>query len=483
MTDLSKLASAAGTFKILNLTLLSADGGAYDITSKFKDLQIFEDLFSPFITGTITLVDTSDVISLFSKHSTDLLQIDLVSLGLDEVNPNNRVHGNFWVYKRGDRIMTANRTIEIKLYFCSMEMLIDSHTTVKRLYKDKPVREILEDIIKTSYYTDKSTIPENLRKKLIMNDKDNPISRNISFVSNMWSASKCFAYCQNHVIDDEGDATYFFFENKSGFNFLNFNDLVKIANNTPFITLSESNFTSNTKDSAGGGVEVEFDVNTDSTIIIGSRRIGQVDALRLYADGGLKITVHNLDILKKEYYPQVITPLDVLPKTPLLNDVYAFETNVIANSDGIQECVLSEYDLFDNTRDTSFNSSIIGPRSISIANFMNNSIELDLLGRTDYTVGQMIEVNLTRKIEINRGDQETKYKDFKYSGRYICSAVSHKFDVNNKHTVTLELCRDGVLSPPGTSETVSDNKKVQSAPLQPQVGPEVAPTPSLRVAD
>ncbi len=487
MTDTNKLASAAGTFKILNLTLLSSSGNSYDIKTKFKDLHIFEDIFSPFISGKITLVDTSDVIDLFSKHSTDLLQIDLVSLGLEESDQKNRVSGTYWIYKRGDRIMTAERTIEITLFFATMEMMIDTHTVVKHSYKDKPVKEVLEDIIKKYYYTEKADIPENLQKKLITNEANNPISRNISFVSNLWPASKCFTFCQNHSIDDEGDATYFFFENKHGFNFLNFNDMVKMANGTPFITLSESNFTANTKDSAGGGVEVEIDVNMDSTIITGARRIGQVDAMKIYQDGGMKMVVHNLDILKKEYKSEIVSPLDVLPKEPLLNDRYIFDADLVGNTDGIQACVQTEYDLFENSKDTTSNVSVIGPRSVSISNFMNNSIELDLLGRTDYTVGQMIEVNLVKKIEIFKGDGEEKYKDFKYSGRYICSAVSHYFTVNNKHTVTLELCRDGVLFDLGESNPEPDTKDKSEIKQQPQPGtpgsniPGPQPTARLNV--
>jgi len=444
----------AGTFKIIDMNLLTSDGKVYDIRTKFKDLQIFEDIFSPFITGHMTLVDTSDVIDLFSTNSTDLLQLNIISLGLDESKDQNKINTTFWIYKRGDRILSAERTVEIKLYFGSLEMMLDTHTSVKHPYINKPADKVISDIITKYYYTDKSNIDKKLQKKLITNTNKNKNSRNVTFVSNLWKASKCFTYCQNHSIDDSGDATYFFFENKGGFNFLNFTDMVQLSTIqgkiVPSFILIDSNFTADSAPSAGGGVKVDFNPEMDSKIITGSRRVGQLDALKMFDEGGLKMGLHSFDLLKRNYSYTESTPIDVLPKNPLLNDIYPFDPVFISNIDSVHTCVASEFDLLDNTTDSSSNVTIIAPRNISIANFMNNSLELDLMGRTDYTVGQIIQVELTRKITINKGDPESKYKDFKYSGMYICSAIAHKFDLSNKHTVTLELCRDGILSKPGT---------------------------------
>jgi hypothetical protein len=84
------------------------------------------------------------------------------------------------------------------------------------------------------------------------------------------------------------------------------------------------------------------------------------------------------------------------------------------------------------------------PRMMGITNFMNNSIEIDLMGRTDSTVGIILRVNLSRKVPRYKGMPEDEYTDFKYTGDYICTAISHKITPDTKHTMVLELARDGI---------------------------------------
>lgn len=55
------------------------------------------------------------------------------------------------------------------------------------------------------------------------------------------------------------------------------------------------------------------------------------------------------------------------------------------------------------------------------------------------------DLDLTRKVRIPAKADMSDYKDYKYSGDYIITAIAHTFEVDS-HSMTLELSRDGILA-------------------------------------
>ena len=55
----------AGDVNISKIKIVTRSGLAQDITAQVINIQIFEDLFSPFITGSLILKESLDLINLF----------------------------------------------------------------------------------------------------------------------------------------------------------------------------------------------------------------------------------------------------------------------------------------------------------------------------------------------------------------------------------------------------------------------------------
>ena len=66
-------------------------------------------------------------------------------------------------------------------------------------------------------------------------------------------------------------------------------------------------------------------------------------------------------------------------------------------------------------------------------------VEITVLGRTDYTVGQKIKLKLYKKQAIDKQDVDIDDKVF--SGYYIISSIRHKIN-NQLHECVFELIKD-----------------------------------------
>ena len=71
-----------------------------------------------------------------------------------------------------------------------------------------------------------------------------------------------------------------------------------------------------------------------------------------------------------------------------------------------------------------------------------NKIEITVPGRTDYTAGQKVIVDLERMEPMQ--PNETKTQDAVLSGAYIIGAINHYID-REKHECVIELFKESML--------------------------------------
>ena len=71
-----------------------------------------------------------------------------------------------------------------------------------------------------------------------------------------------------------------------------------------------------------------------------------------------------------------------------------------------------------------------------------NKIEITVPGRTDYTVGQKVIINVDRIEPMKKG--ETNTRDEIISGAYIIGAINHYID-REKHECVMELFKESML--------------------------------------
>ena len=79
-----------------------------------------------------------------------------------------------------------------------------------------------------------------------------------------------------------------------------------------------------------------------------------------------------------------------------------------------------------------------------IHQMQQHKIEITVLGRTDYTVGKTANVLINSLRQFDKDVPTDEIYDQLFSGKYLISAVAHRFYRDGKHECTLELIRDSI---------------------------------------
>jgi len=187
---------------------LSNDENLISLKDVFVSLNIFEDIFSPFVTGKILLEDTNELISRFPIIGGENLEIIFNSKG----DQKPKVH-NFKIYKLdGDSLLHKAETNYniITLYFCSEEMIINENTSISK-----------------KFYLDTASLLQTIVSEVLLSKKElsvGEISNKVDFISNFWKPTKVIKYLETNSKSNYRD--FLFFENLDGFNFQSISDLM-----------------------------------------------------------------------------------------------------------------------------------------------------------------------------------------------------------------------------------------------------------------
>ena len=75
---------------------------------------------------------------------------------------------------------------------------------------------------------------------------------------------------------------------------------------------------------------------------------------------------------------------------------------------------------------------------------MATRVEILVPGRTDYTVGQKVFLNLNKFNPIQSSDSSKDVQDKMFSGNYVISAINHSID-RDAHQCKMELIKDSFI--------------------------------------
>ena len=97
----------AGDVNIEKVSIITSSGFAQEITNQVVGLQIFEDLFSPFITGSLVIKDSLDLLNLFPFSGEEFLQLRVSTPTLK----GSKIDGNFYTVSYTHLTLPTNREV------------------------------------------------------------------------------------------------------------------------------------------------------------------------------------------------------------------------------------------------------------------------------------------------------------------------------------------------------------------------------------
>lgn len=404
--------SFAGEYVIEECTIETREGIALDIVNQISGVIVYEDLFSPYMSGTLFVRDTHELPNIMGKTGMSILKLKISTPSFPE---NTKINGFFHVYKQADREITKQREQVYTLRFMSIEAINDNYS-ISKSFLGAP-ESIAEDILRKYL---KSRKPLN----------STVTSKQIKYVSNFWGASKNFYYLCEHAVKTAQISNFMFYENRDGFNFKNITD---IASENIVQTFSYNDYATVSKSDVQPNIVIK-DKNLDYQKILEYKIDVTYDYETDRRLGSIKSVLYAADPILKSYRRMTYDMGN--DRAPKLNGSFFYTPTTIALTDDVIRSQNRYHNVFD--RGDSSNLDILQIRTAQIRRLQSSKIEIEVIGRTDYTVGKKVYVNLPL-IKVVDNDDETE--DQLYSGFYIISAIAHRFSTD-KHLCTIELIKD-----------------------------------------
>lgn len=405
---------------IIEKILITTPSGKYqDITNQVMAIQIFEDLFSPFITGSLIIRDSLDLINMFPLVGEERLDLKISTPFFIQGN----IDSKFIITKMTNREVLGDRAVAYELHFISIESLVDINIKISKSFSGK-CSDIVSNILTDNF------IGLQTDKGIYVEDTIN----STKYTSNYWSIVKNLNYLADTSANTNSSPSFTFFENRDGFNFLSLETLYNAK------ILHEFKYDNYIRDVNAVG-------NSSRNVMEEYKRIREIkvptgfDYIKRNQDGMYGSRLFTYDFTTKRYvdsfYDMLATYKDFkhLNANPCVSSAatYGFDSTIIT---------MAKYtDSYTGFGDVT-NAKTVQKRISLMAQINANKIEITVAGRCEYTVGMKVFLKLNKIEPISAIDTDTH--DEIFSGNYIVSAINHFID-RSAHECTMELVKDSII--------------------------------------
>jgi hypothetical protein len=406
----------AGEVLLDKVRIITPSGFYQDIAAQVITVQMYEDLFSPFITGSLIVKESLDLINLFPFIGEEYLELEIRTPTLEK----NNIKNTFYIYKMGNRELLGDRSVVYQLHFISTEAVADLNKKISKTFTGK-----VSDMVQ-KFVSDKSDGMESTKSVIV-----EPSINSTKYTSNYWSPVQNIMYLTDTAINVNGTPDFVFFENRDGFYFISLESLY--SNNVS----QEFTYDKYTRDDLPGGGSVR-NVQEDYKRIISISIPTGFDYMDRIRSGMLSSKLITYDVTKKTYTTKNYDMFKRFDKQKHLNTFPINSNKSIFRNNAL---IMNEYKAFANHSGFGdvTNTRIVQERTSLMKLAEANKLEITVPGRADYTVGQKIAVVLNKIEPISDKSEDTTDKMF--SGYYIIAAINHYVD-REKHECVMEVIKE-----------------------------------------
>jgi len=411
----------AGDVNLVNLEIIGSKGQLLDIKGLVVEVHVFEDIFSPFITGRIILQDSLDLINFFPFIGQEFVRVNIRTPTFTEQK--KIINETFYIYKMSNREQVGDKAVAYELHFVSTEALYDLNLRYSKAFEGTG-SEIVTKIMNTAFVT---------QKKMAMMEVT---TNKTKFVACNWSPIKTINYLTK-ISANDSRSNYLFFENRYGFNFTTLNHIYQtmpVYQNFQLVAITRI-----IDPNTGRSIR---ESNLDFSKIIDFEMPRGFDYIDRTQNGMFASKIITHDYTTKKYSVKNYNAVDEFPKHPHLNKYPVFTQGVARNTSAL---ILSEpkhYGIHNGHGDISNTKhalSRIGLMKMAEAFKFN----ITVAGRTDYTAGQVVEIKMPT-FEPHTSGLDPNSIDKMFSGKYLITALNHVIKTD-RHETHMELMKDSLI--------------------------------------
>lgn len=415
-------ARSPSKFNINYVKLLTAHSDEFiDITKMINYVEVYESIYSPFVTLKINLTDSLSLTSLLPLMGEEFVEVDIV--GPDgEVG----IRGEgFYVYKLSDRIAISDRGVSYTLHCISGPAIADMNLKISQSLSGQPSDLVTDQLGHTGMTITKPIYAH-------------PTKNAVSYISNYWSPMQNIKYlCDRSVSRDTGDASYIFFETKKNFVFAPLDLLVSQE------SVGNYFYSINTH-------EFDVDMQTESGIVhklYVDDAFDYIDRIMTGAYGNRTLTVNTTN---KKYEYNYYDFIDAFNKFARLNQAPFASENAVRRINSVFRTRSYGSQTMDKMS-TEMTRDWYSQRLTEMASINTQTVYMDVAGRMNIYAGNVI--NLIVPISHISTDESAERDmsaalDKTLSGRYLVTSLKHVF-TRERHTVHMQINKDSLYSDTG----------------------------------
>jgi len=461
----------AGEFRLDKCELISSSGVSADISKIVAEINIFEDIFSTSLTGSIIISDTNNLVDNMPIIGQEYISLKITtpSMEQDAIDFTENV---FCVYEMGGRTPAGTNSEVVELKICSPELLRNERTRISKSYEET-ADQIVKSIMENEKYI-------NTKKDLYLE----PTLGIRKILSPNYHPYKLIQRLTRESMSAKNDSPhYLFFENIRGFHFRSLQSLYEDGVQGEFHFGDKGSDEAYSSSSDAGKLVQAYKRMINFSVPSKNNSIFDIKAGML----GSKLIMH--DIYNKKYQTSTFSYFDDHDKherleesnAPKYNNVLIDDENTVGNFTD-SRIHLHPTSVTTDDRDAQYTK--LPPPTVdelvekgvdrglaraAVAeeekrveedpDFMSNradkwllqrqqriheltsgmTINMSVHGNTTLTVGQVINVNLP---VFGVDHEDTKISKHQ-SGLYLINKLRHTFNPPTRtHTVSLQATKD-----------------------------------------
>jgi hypothetical protein len=471
---------AVNSFAIHHMDLHSSNLPApVSLQGIYSGLWFSENLFSPFITGAITIDDSGGYLELLPIMGEEFLYIELEPDNIDSTLDIQTVGGYFRIYSISD-LEDAGEGKKGKRYtlsFSSAEFMINAQTKTFKTFVDQKISTMV-DTIYTRYI--KNKIPELYQKEL---DVESTFTLRNYCASNINPLRAIDDLAEESISENinAGGATYVFFERFDKFCFKSIETLTALP---PVKTLyyAPKGLTNEdeSKDISSLGDQVdEYDI-LKTFDVLSNLQNGMYASKMIAIDlEQMSYQEHNYDYIPPQQLAVLQSSTQGTTTTPIIQDDAAVQQTDRATTIAPGKLCTQHMDALNNHHNmvnlttTNFNHDVqyknnlvraggfkepgIRPTGIEqwglarksqLQQLQNLQVEVLLSHcNTNLHVGDMIEFIIPSEIAYLYDSKSADAEHFYFSGKYIIGAIRHECNSAEGMITMCQLMKNSLEHP------------------------------------
>ena len=435
----------AGDYQLQDVVIFGQTLPRLSCRNLMLELNIYESMNTPYMSGNIVLRDTMNHRSNMSMTGQEEIEFELRTNDECESIDFKTFRGR--IYKISNIIPTSNTEQVYTLHFVSMDAMRNTQTRVKQTYRGS-TDEIISDVLRNVLKTDKNFHAEQSSKftTLVGNNR-------YPFEFIRMAAKRSISRDYNFM-------TYSFFENHRGYNFVSKQSLIN-ENRVETREPVESFFTAYQKSQ----VDTPIEMRTLKSFQVTSMQ----DTLRDNSNGLLNNTHYTYDRTNKTFTK------DISSYATYLNNVGINKSPLYTSTPEIDSKSLTDFP--DSTITVSSKDPFVHTSSSSdTQNYSNSSdrtadalrgsssfgirLKVEMHGNSNLAAGDLIHITYPNHEPIVSQTDDKTFDVF-LTGHYLIESINHRVD-NNQYVTTCELIRNDVDTTYESNDTsIKENNKTR----------------------